>query len=252
MSETGQAQIADTSGIADGDGHFLHDHPDVMNDPAAKNALAKYKTPTDAMLGGVEAMKLIGKPHINIPGDDADDATKTAFKAKIAEHTGALLKAEDVKITRPDGSTAENYNEALEGVFKETVVATGMNQAQTDATYGLALKMIAAVQDKEAVADKTAETAFETKMTSELGGETNYKAFCELNTRCLETFFGAETAKMIDEKGMGNNIEFAKGIQKLAEMAVKQGTSMKPSRGTGQKAGGSLTYSKMEERAAEN
>ncbi len=244
-------QVTDTSGITEGDGHFLHDHPDIMANPAAKNALAKYDSADKAMVGGVDAMTLIGRPHINIPADDADETTKTKFKTQIAEHTGAITKVEDVKITRPDGSDDTNYNMALEKVFREMVVQQGMNQTQVDANYGLALKMIEAARTKTDGDNKAVQDAAVVTLTSDWGGEANYKTNMELNTRCLESFFDAETAKKIEETGLGNHVGFAKGVLALAQMAVKEGRTMPASQQGGSKKGGALEYKGMKKRAAE-
>lgn len=243
--------ITDTSGIADGDGHFLHDHPDIMANPAAKNALAKYKTADEGLLGGVEATKLLGRPHINIPADDADDTAKTKFKTEIAKHSGAIEKIEDVKIERPEGADETNYNFALEKSFCEMAVKQGMNQSQIEANYKMSLQMIDAGRAKSVADDKAVQEAATLTLTSEWGGEANYKTNMELNTRCLETFFDADTAKKIEETGLGNSVSFAKGILELATMAVKEGRTMKGSATTQQKAGGALRYKKMEEREKE-
>lgn len=252
MGDTGGSnQVTDTSGITEGDGHFLHDHQDIMANPAAKNALAKYDSAEKAMLGGVEAMTLVGRPHINIPGENADQTVKDKFAGQIAEHSGAITKIEDVKITRPEGSDEKNYNMALEKVFCEMVVQQRMNQPQVDANYGLALKMIEAARTKTETDEKAVQDATVTQLTSDLGGEVNYKEASELNTRCLESFFDAETAKMIEEKGIGNHVGFFKGINELAKMAVKEGRTMKGSQQTQTKTGGVLTYKEMEKRAEE-
>lgn len=245
-----EGQVTDTSGIVANDGHFLHDHPGIMGDPSAKNALAKYETADKAMLGGIEAMKQLGKPHINIPADDADDAAKAEYQSKIAKAHGAVEKVEDFKITRPDGTKPEgdadcNYNYALEKSFLEMAVSEGMNQSQLEKCYGMALQMIAANSAREDTDQVAAADKCRTQLTSDLGGEEKYKVFHELNTRCLETFFGVETARAIETAGLGNNVEFNKGINKLAEMAVKEGRTMQASAQTGEKKGGMLSYPSM-------
>jgi hypothetical protein len=250
MPEPGTGTITDTSGIAEGDGHFLHDHPDIMSNPAAKNALAKYESEDKAMMGGVDAMALIGKPHINIPADDADDTAKAEFKAQLAKHNGVPENVEGYEVTRPDGADETNYNFAMEKAYLDHALSTGMNQSQVDGGFEIQRKAVEAAREQRAVADKAVADATVVTLTSDWGGEANYKKNMELSTRCLETFFGAETAKAIDSTGLGNNVEFVKGVLKLAEMAVKQGTSMPSSKATGVQGGGALTYKKMAERQA--
>ena len=126
-----------------------------------------------------------------------------------------------------------------------------MNQAQVDSVYGMALKMIEQVRAKDAETDKAAEDAAVIKLTNDAGGAANYKVGCELNARLLTTFFDEATAEMIEKKGMGNNVGFWKGINKMAEIMVKEGRIMKGSAPTGDKAGGALQYKKMKERQAE-
>jgi len=248
---TDSNQVTDTSGIAEGDGHWMHDHPDIMANPKQKNALAKYDSLQAAAVGGYDAMVKIGEPHINIPADDADDTVKAKFTTEIAKHSGAIEKVEDVKIARPEGADETNYNFAAEKTFSEMAVKEGMNQSQVDANYGLFLQMVNTARAKVDTANKEAADKATTTLTSDWGGEANYKTNMELNTRCLESFFDADTAKMIEDTGLGNNVGFAKGILALATMAVKEGRTMPASQKTGTKAGGALGYEKMKKRAKE-
>jgi hypothetical protein len=257
-------QVTDTSGIADGDGHFLHDHPDIMSNPAAKNALAKYDSVGAAMLGGFNAMQTVGKPHINIPGDDADDTRKAEFKTAIAKHTGAITKVEDVKITRPDGSNETNYNEALEDAFKAMAVNENMNQSQVDKTYGLALEMINAINTRDTDKDAADIDASVLKLTADLGGADKLKEGMELKARLCETFFDADTAKLfshrriVSENGQdkqvngtvfGNHAGLNAGLIAIANIMMKEGRSLKGSIPGGQKTGkGAFSYPKMEAR----
>jgi len=246
--------VADTSGIAEGDGHFLHEYPDIMANPAAKNALAKYDSVPAALNGGVEAMTVVGRPHINVPGDDADQTAKDKFKAQIAEHTGAVANVEDFKLDglRPDGSDETNYNFAAEKAFLATAVNAGMNQEQMAAVLKNYNDVMVAQDTQAIAADKAAQDAAVVKLTGDFGGADGFKVASELNTRCLEAFADAETAKLIEDKGMGNHVGFFKFINEMAKMAVKEGRTMPASAQKGQKTGGALRYKKMEERATEN
>ncbi len=243
-------QVTDTSGITDGDGHWMHDHPEIMGNPVQKNALAKYSTLAAGAVGGVDAMTLVGRPHINIPGDDADQAAKDKFSAQIKEHSGAVATVDGFKMDglRPDGADETNYNFPAEKAFLELAVKTGMSQEQMAENLKMHNTVVEAIMGKNDAADKAAQDAAVVQLTSDYGGEANYKVASELNTRCLEAFFDSDTAKMIEEKGMGNHVGFHKGINELAKMAVKEGRSMPASHRTGQQAGGALRYQKMEER----
>jgi len=244
------APVTDTSGIAEGDGHWMHDHPTIMGDPKQKNALAKYSTAEAAIVGGYDNAVLIGKPHINIPADDADDTAKAEFKAKIGEHSGAVTDPEKYEVVRPDGSDETNYNFEAEKAYLANAAKNGMTQDQMQSNLDIHNAVVSAMYTADDAANKAAEESFETEMTSELGGKANYEAFCELNTRCLESFFGKETADLIDSKKLGNHKEFAKGIQELAKMAIAEGRVMKASAQTKAKGGGALSYPKMAERQA--
>ncbi len=252
MPDPNPNQVTDTSGITEGDGHFLHDHPDIMGKPAAKNALAKYTNVSDAMMGGVDAMTLIGRPHLNIPADDAADDVKAKFAVEIAKHSGAVANVEDFKVDRPDGADETNYNYATEKAFLAESVNLQMNQKQMAGMLKMHNEVITASNTKNDEADKAAQDAAKVKLTSDWGGEEKYKENMELNTRCLEAFFDADTAKMIEEKGIGNHVGFAKGINELAAMAVKEGRTMKAGAKTQQKDGkGSMGYPKMQKRLDE-
>ncbi len=246
--------VTDTSGITDGDGHWLHDHADIMANPEQKNALADYKTRDAALIGGYEAKKFVGRPHINIPGDDADQAAKDKFAGQISEHSGAVANVDDFKLDglRPDGADETNYNFAAEKAFLGEAVNLKMSQSQMGGMLKMHNDVVTAMLAKNDGADKAAQDAAVVQLTSDCGGEANYKVASELNTRCLEAFFDADTAKMIEEKGMGNHVGFFKGIQELAKMAVKEGRSMPASPQKGQKAGGALRYKGMEEREKQN
>ncbi len=246
-------QVQDTSGITDGDGHWLHDHADIMENPEQKNALAKYPTMLAGVIGGYEATKLVGRPHINIPGDDADQAAKDKFAGQIAEHSGAVANVDGFKLDglRPDGADDTNYNFAAEKAFLGEAVNLKMSQGQMAGMLKMHNDVVTAMLTKNDTADKAAQDAAVVQLTSDCGGEANYKVASELNTRCLEAFFDADTAKMIEEKGIGDHIGFFKGINELAKMAVKEGRTMPASARKGDgKPGGALHYKKMEERAA--
>jgi len=249
----GGGGVTDTSGITEGDGHWMHDHPTLMSDVGKKNAFAKYPTMNAALDGGYEATKLVGRPHINIPADDADDTVKAEFKAKIAEHSGAVTKVEDFKVTRPEGHNKDNYNYAQEKAYLEMAVSQGYSQSQMETGLKMHTDVVAAIHAKDDAADKAEQAAGKVQLVSDWGGEANYKVNMELNTRCLESFFDADTAKLIEDKGMGNHPGFIKGVLALAQMAVKEGRTMKASAQTQQKAGtGTLRYAKMEERQKQN
>ncbi len=254
-----QGTVTDTSGIAEGDGHFLHDHPDIIGNPVAKNALAKYDSVSAALAGGVEAMTVVGRPHINIPGDEADQAAKDKFKAQISEHTGAVKTVEDFNIDglrpdglRPEGEDETGYNFAGEKAYLEMAVNLGMNQEQVEANIKFAEALRTARDTQDVAADKAAQDAAVVQLTSDCGGADGYKVASELNTRCLEAFFDAETAQLIEAKGMGNHVGFFKGINELAKMAVKEGRTMPASHRQGQQKTGALRYKGMEERKKAN
>ena len=62
--------VADTSGIAEGDGHFLHEYPDIMANPAAKRGLEKIKS---------EGNYFIDKPFVRL------QAIKTKMESIIVD-----------------------------------------------------------------------------------------------------------------------------------------------------------------------
>lgn len=265
--------ITDTSGITEGDGHFLHEHPDIMSNPAAKNALAKYTNAKDAMMGGVNAMALVGKPHINIPADDADDTKKAEFKAALRKHTGAPDNVEGYKITRPDGSNDTNYNTALEAAFLAHALNTGMTQEMVGGedgkggSYGLALQMIKAINTRDTDADKADIDKAVLKLTADLGGETKLKEGMELKSRLLATYANAETAELFDNRRIvnkdgkdtqhngtvfGNHAGLNLFLIKVANVMVKEGRTLLASGQTEAKTAGTLRYKGMEDRAAQS
>ncbi len=259
--------ITDTSGIAEGDGHFLHDHPEIMSNPAAKNALAKYTSAKDAMMGGVNAMALVGKPHINVPGDDADDAAKAKFKTEIRKHTGAPDNVAGYKITRPDGSDDTNYNVALETTFLAGALNSGMNQEQVDFSYGCALQMIEAISTRDVDADKADIDKSVLKLTADLGGEAKLKEGMELKSRLLATYADEDTAALFDNRRIvavdgvdkehngtvfGNHAGLNSFLIKVANIMVKEGRTLEAGRQSQGKTEDTLRYKGMEKRAAEN
>lgn len=259
-------QVTDTSGITDGDGHFLHDHSGIMSNPAAKNALAKYDNVEAAMLGGFNAMQQVGKPHINIPADDADDTVKAKFKTDIAKHSGAVEKADDFKVERPEGSDETNYNFAAEKVYLEMAVKEGMSQSQMAAGLKMHNEIVSAIFAADTAKDKADIDASVLKMTADLGGADKFKEGMELKARLCATFFDEDTAKLFDSRRIvkgddgqdkqlngtvfGNHAGLNLGLVKIAEVMVKEGRTLKASAQTGKEAAGMLRYKGMEEREA--
>ena len=259
-----QNQVTDTSGIAEGDGHWLHDHPDVMANPGAKNALAKYTGLNEALFGGVEAQQTVGKPRIDIPADDADDATKLKFQQKINEHRGVPEKVEGYKVTRPEGADETNYNFAAEKAFLELAKANGYTQEQMAAAYEFNSKMVDAAR---ATADEAAKgtdaksqekvdadnKAAVTLCTEKWGGETQFKENMELIGRLGNAFGGEELeaaidgAVLADGTKLGNSFLFNDFFLGLANMAIAEGRTMESAART-KAAKGALSYSKMEAR----
>ena len=132
MVEANQ-EVIDTSGITEGDGHFLHDHPEVMANPLAKNALAKYKSADKAMLGGVDAMAFVGKPFKMPESLEKlpDDASRTDFTAQAHKLLGitktkdiATLKDVNLKDGMAEGTA---YSEDFANSFKQFVVDNNLN-----------------------------------------------------------------------------------------------------------------------------
>lgn len=241
-------QVTDTSGITEGDGHWMHDHQDVIADPAMKNAYSKYKTVDEALKGGHNAITAVGRPHINIPADDADTEKKLDFRKAIAQHMGKPDSIEGYKVQRPEGSDETNYNFEAEKVYLETAFKLDANQSQVEAFYELHNTLMDAAFTKEDTDLKKTQDETQTKMTGKLGGEANYKVYMEQNTKLLETFFGEQTAKDIDACGLGDREDFMKGIHELYEMAVAEGRTLKASHSAGEKKEGALTYKKMRAR----
>ena len=240
--------VTDTSNIAEGDGHWMHDHADIIGDPAMKNSLAKYKTVGEALKGGHNAITAVGRPHINVPADDADDTAKSEFKASLAKHMGKPDTVEGYKIVRPDGSDETNYNFAAEKAYLETALSVDANQGQVDAFYKMHNTLMEAAFAKEATDLKATQDEVEKKMTGDLGGEANFKAFVEGNTKLLETFFDEQTAQDIEDSGLGDREGFMLGVHKLYEMAVAEGRTMKSTKTTTKTKDGALTYPKMKAR----
>lgn len=255
--------VTDTSGISDGDGHWINDNPEVNGNPAMKNALAKYDSPNAAIVGGYNAMSALGRPHINIPGDDADDTAKSEFKAKLATHMGKPDTAEGYEITRPDGSDETNYNMAAEKAFLELAHQNDMGNESVKSMYDFHLKMMAAAQETDSAADQADIDKSVTDLTAKLGGDEKYREAMELKTRLCNEYFGEETAKLLEnqrtENGkqvqgtlFGNDVGFNMGLIKIAEVMMKEGRTLTGSLQTGTQKHGALRYGKMEEREAQN
>ena len=142
-------------------------HASVDTDKAAFNsAMAKYATKDDAIVGGFNAMKAIGKPFKmpesldNLP----DDASRTDFTSKargllginIPKNVEALADL-DMKSGFVDGQVLD---ENLSKSFKDFIVESGMQKSVAQKAVAFHNKMMAAakVSIKEAAeTDKIAK-----------------------------------------------------------------------------------------------
>jgi hypothetical protein len=99
--------------------------------PEAKAEFVKicsaYKTPEDAILGGVEHKKMVGKKLENViqrPDKDAKPEDMAGFRKSLLKELGSVEKEEDFKVNFAEGlAEGEKPDDATSAMYRKFAVA---------------------------------------------------------------------------------------------------------------------------------
>jgi hypothetical protein len=112
--------------------HWLDDYEAITAED--RKALQKYKTPEEALLGGVNAMRLIGK-SVRLPDEKTSPQERAKFDQQIATYMGVPNQANDYKFERPTLPAGLPYDEDSEKWFRDTAHKAKLPQGAATALY---------------------------------------------------------------------------------------------------------------------
>jgi hypothetical protein len=229
--------------------HWTKTNEVFKADTEAQKALSKYKTPEDAIKGGLEAMKLVGR-SVQIPGEKATDEEKAKFAAKIRQYQGIPDKPEDYKLTRPQMPEGQTYDEELERqaitIAHEEGISPKALQRLSDAMHQRLMAQWAAYRESQKKAEieaqekRTKETA---AVLAEFDKDPEFKTKFAMVQHLLKKEGSIELAEEL-EANKGNNPQLIKFLLKMAPTHVAEG-EITGGEGSAKTAQGILDYPEM-------
>jgi hypothetical protein len=152
-------------------------------------SFAKFGEASDAYARFDELLKADGDA-LKIPGEDATDDDKNAFAMKM----GRPETAEGYEIGKPqDWPEGVDYNEALDGQFKEMAFNAGVSGEAAKALHSGFNQMILDAHNAEVQNEKAAMEKAENELKTAWKGDT-YKVNSEMAHRAFKQFGGESEA----------------------------------------------------------
>ena len=214
------------------------EHPKLA-DPVTKEAFvkaySKYETQEDGLLGGLEAIKAVGKPFKLPESIDKlpSDEIKTDFINQVGKLMGVVGKVEDLAdlnltVGMAEGSKAD---ETLANRFKNFVVDNKIPKSIGQKLIEFHNTLTAQARQKiEDDFKKAADTANEQLM--KLYGAEGLKQNTELVRRMFQNDLGlsseefeGEAVKGLIDSGMTRNPVLCKALINAAKKLSKEGTT---------------------------
>lgn len=179
------------------------------------NPDAPTQTADTTLLGGDPAPAVPAAPAEGAAAEGADPAATPEPKPEdVVPETYA-------DFTAPEGITLDTeLADEFKVLAKELKLPQGKAQKVADIGVKMAAKWQAA--QAEQIATTVAGWADETRADKELGGE-NLDANLAVARKALDTFGTPALRKMLDESGLGNNIEIIRMLHK-AGSAISEDT----------------------------
>lgn len=161
--------------------------PDAMKQ---NEGFAQFGEASDAYTKLDELLKAEGNA-LAIPGEDATDDDKNAFAMKM----GRPETAEGYEIGKPqDWPEGVEYNEALDGQFKEAAFAMGLSGEKANALHGWYNNLVLEAHSAEVQNEKTAMEKAENELKTAWSGDA-YKVNSEMAHRAFKQFGGESEAE---------------------------------------------------------
>ena len=223
------------------DGHWLNDKPGEIYTPEVQKALLKYKTEDEAILGGFNAQKSMGKPY-KLPEslDKLDEKSREEFNGSLAKLRGVPsdikeLEDLDMAVGLPEG---QEPDQNLAAQFKQFVLDS-KTLSKADAQAGIKwLNTSAAEAQKRYLAQQEAEylkqseaTNAELERPERLGSADNVAKTSELIKRMFMNLKGMTPEKheaiakyMVDTRSV-HSADFIEALGQIAQQHAGEGDS---------------------------
>lgn len=236
------------------EGHWTETIEHERFTPEVKQSLAKYESIEDAVLGGVEAQKLVGKKLENViqrPGKDAKPEELRAFHEALAKELGAVddeKGLEDLNLVDglPEGSKADD---AMAGSFKKFVLENKIPKPIAGKMVGFYNKMMVTAREQAENQARLEMEAVNNDLIKTLGSKEKVAEASELVRRMFQNHAGLtpeeyeSAGKGLIDSGITKNAALARAMFKLAEK-YKEASS---DAGTGAGKSGKSQYEKNKE-----
>ncbi|MCK5608526.1 hypothetical protein KAR91_41980 [Candidatus Pacearchaeota archaeon] len=161
---------------------------------------AKFGEASDAYAKFDELLKAEGGA-LTIPGEDASDEDKNAFAMKM----GRPETAEGYEIGKPqDWPEGVQYDEALDGQFKEAAFQMGLSGEKANALHGWYNNLVLDAHNAEVQVEKAAMEKAENELKTAWPGDA-HKVNSEMAHRAFKQFGGESEAEQKEAHDFINN-----------------------------------------------
>lgn len=214
---------------------------EVLGTPEAKEALGKYETAEDALVGGYNASKKFGKPYIlpesleKLP----DDKVRGEFTGSVKKMLGIQSvkdKAELDDVNWADGlPDARSVNKDLVEAYIEEAIASGKSFAQVQRDVAFNNKMANQFKLAQAEGRKAQHDEVNTKLEGMYGGKEGVEKYKKDVFKMFATeggLAGEEVEILADElakAGLYSNPLLTRALFNLSKVVVKEGETEKGS-----------------------
>ena len=222
------------------EGHWLkgETHEGLVT-PEAQSALVKYNSREEAILGGLNAQKSLGKPFRLPESLDKlpDDKARGEFQDGVLKLMGAVDKPEALKDINwtagmPDGSKAD---EGLQTAFAAFAVENKIPKGIAQKGVEFWNKMVAQLRTANETTQQTAKTENQTKvneaLVNALGSAEKVAEKTELIKRMFKNNLGL-TAEEYDQaaedlvvSGFTGNLTLCKALMAAADKLAGEGST---------------------------
>lgn len=163
-------------------------------------SFAKFGEASDAYAKFDELLKAEGDA-LAIPGEDASDEDKNAFAMKM----GRPETAEGYEIGKPqDWPEDVQYDEALDGQFKEAAFQMGLSGEKANALHGWYNGLVLSAHNAEVQNEKAAMEKATNELKTTWPGD-SYKVNTEMAHRAFVQFSGESEAEQKEAHDFINN-----------------------------------------------
>ena len=222
-------------------GELTHDE---LVTPEAQQSLEKYNSHEEALVGGLNAMKVVGKPY-KLPKTMADvehwpnEKDRQSFHAGMKELRGSVKSVDDLKdVNFAEGlADARHVSEDLVKAVKEFAVEKGYSKKDVQELASMNNKVFTQVFNAQKAATDQAVKANEEKVITGLealyGGPDGVSKCKENVGRMLQNHCGLSSEEFDQASDLligiatTKNLVLSKALFNLSE-GYKEGTTGKP------------------------